>query len=177
VLLARHELAGSLAAQNEFIGAKGMQALGFTQRFIKVTLAKQKASDARLRELGKPLGWRENSVVPHMAFLSRKVGREDEYKFLYQGTSRYVHFSTHEILRRAWGQKGEVHIGSNTFSRYWRDFAIYWGFRIFLELVIHNHKVLADVDISPEKQEEMLGWLKKVTPIPIVTSGELESWN
>lgn len=36
---------------------------------------------------------------------------------------------------------------------------------------------LTDVEISPENEEKVMRWLKDIVPVPIVTSGELESWN
>ena len=176
VLLGFQEVANNLSAQNDFIGAKGMHALGFTQRFVKTYIAHNRKNKARLTEIGKRLGWRDGSL-PSMAFLSRKVGREREYKFLYQGTSRYVHFSTQEIFRRVWGKKGDVIIGSSSFSGYWEDFSIYWSFRLLITLLAHCVDLLGDVDVSSEKSEEMMKWLTAITPIPIITKGELESWS
>lgn len=178
ILIGRKEARDGLEAQNEYIGAKGMQALGFTQRYVKTHIAQARKVDTRLREIGRSLGWgRDGTTLPSFALLARKVGREKEYKFLYQGTSRFVHFSGQEIFRRAWGEKGKVIIGSHSFARYWNDFALYWLFRIFVELNAACSDILGDLDASPEKHEEMMEWLKEFVPIPIITAGELESWN
>src|ERR1700731_349526 len=106
-----------------------MPAIGFTQRYVKAAVARDREVEHQIREIGSRLGWNNGRhLLPSMSFLSRKVGRERDYKFLYQGTSRFVHFSAVEIFRRAWGRKGEVQIGSQTFGRHWEIFAIYWGF-------------------------------------------------
>ncbi len=133
VLITRKEVRDGIEAQNEYIGAKGMQTLGFTQRYVKKHIAQAREVDRRLREIGCELGWgRDGTTLPSLALFARKVGREKEYKFLYQGTSRFVHFSGQEIFRRAWGsKKGEAIIGSKSFARYWNDFSLYWLFRIF----------------------------------------------
>ena len=114
VLLTMQEIAANLVAQNDYVGVKGMKALGFTQRFVKSSLARNRNYNKQIRDLVRELGWpkRREGALPSMAFLARKVGRAQEYGFLYQGTSRYVHFSTTEILRRVWGVKGEVTIGT-----------------------------------------------------------------
>ena len=115
------------------------------------------------------------TISPAEAF--RGLPREKEYKFLYQGTSRYVHFSSYEVYRRVWGKKGEVTIGSDSFARYWSDFSLYWLFRIFIEVSRVCNDVLGDAALSNEQVDEMTGWLADFVPIPIITAGELESWN
>jgi hypothetical protein len=97
---------------------------------------------------------------------------------LYHGTSRYVHFSTQEILRRVWGKKGEVTISSRAFQRYWIDFAISWGSRLFLDLLT----VCVD-DLAGLNEDRMfeITEAQKLLPrfalkVPIITANELKSW-
>jgi len=175
-LIARDEISNNLAAQNDYIGAAGMLAHGFSQRFVKVTLAKLKPFEARLRQIGKELGWREGALLPSMAFVARKVGREKEYKFLYQGTSRYVHFSAQEVLRRVWGRNGQVAITSATFSAYWQDFAVYWSFYIIINLLSGYGDLLPQSEFREGIGEELKSTLSAISPVPIITAGELESW-
>lgn len=111
-LLLSHEIALNLKAQNEFAGKDDMAAIGFAQPFVQAFSARDRETEQRIREIGSRLGWRRNGpLLPSMSFLSRNVGRERDYKFLYQGTSRFVHFSTAEIFRRAWGRKGKLELG------------------------------------------------------------------
>jgi len=178
LLIGLKEARDGLEAQNEYIGPEGMQKGGFTQRYVKLHIARTRGVETRLREIGRALGWgRDGAVLPTFAQLARQVSREKEYKFLYQGTSRFVHFSVQEIFRRAWSQKkGELIIGSNTFARFWKDFSLYWLFRIFIELNAACSDILGDwsIHISQEKWNEMKEWLKDFKPIPIITKGELE---
>jgi hypothetical protein len=111
-----------------------------------------------------------------MSFLSRTVGRERDYKFLYQGTSRFVNFSTGEIFRRAWGRKGEIEIDSQTFVRYWETFAAYWGFIIFLDLLVECNDLLKDTDSSEYKWKEMMEALSPFAKVSIITPQELSGW-
>jgi hypothetical protein len=157
VLLARTELADGLKAQNDYVGTKVMHELGFSQRFVKVQLARNRETEASLRAIGKRLGWRSGQTLPSMSFLSQKVGRQREYSFLYQGTSRYVHFSVQELLRRGWGRKGFISISSKHLSEYWQHFVMYWGVRLLLDTVIVCEDLLARPDQFPkEKADEML---------------------
>ena len=177
LLLARDELSSNLDAQNIYIGSAGMVAHGFSPRYVKTNLARLRPVRARLQEVGKELGWREGTLVPSIAFLARKVSREREYKFLYQGTSRYVHFSTQELLRRAWGSTGKVKISSATFSTYWQDFAIYWAFHIMLNLLTGYDDIIMQTRVDDETWSDLRTALETMAPIPIITAAELAGWN
>ena len=131
-LLGRYEAGVSLNAQNEYLGKTSMATVGFTQRYVKKFAAITRQTEVEIKDVGRKLGWpkKGQTVLPSMWFLSKKVGREKDYKFLYHATSRFVHFSAQEIYRRVWGTKGDVTISSRHFSRYWQDFAMCWGLRI-----------------------------------------------
>lgn len=173
LLLSRKEVGDTIEAQNQFLGAKAMQAHGFTQKRIKQMKASFRPSTAELRAIGKRLGWR-NDEPPGAAALARWTGHEKEYNFIYHATSRYVHFSTHELGRRVWGHRGSVTIGSDQFSSYWSDFALYWSFRIY----IYVSTVFPDLWGSEDNPalEGMLDVIKEMYPVPIITASELESW-
>lgn len=173
LLLSRREVGATVDAQNQFLGAKTMQELGFTQKRIKRMQAAFRPSMTELRAIGKSLGWR-NDEPPGAAALARWTGHEKEYNFIYHATSRYVHFSTHELGRRVWGRSGSVTISSDTFSLYWIDFALYWSFRIFIYVL----RLFADLWMDKEtpKLDGMLDAIKLMYPVPIITASELESW-
>lgn len=177
-LLAMRGVDESMQAQSEYAGAKAMDTIGFSQRLVKVHAARGRALDAKIRSIGRKLKWPQNAnPLPSMAYLSRATGQEREYKFLYYATSKFVHFSPHELGRRVWGKKGKVDIGSNSFSLYWSDFAMYWAFWLLIHTVVEVHDVLGDLGSTPEKDKEMEEWLRSFAPIPIITPAELESWN
>lgn len=128
---------------------------------------------SELKDIGNNLGWR-NGEPPGAAALARLTQNEKEYKFIYHATSRYVHFSTHELGRRVWGRQGSVIIGSDKFSHYWSDFALYWGFRIFI------YVSTIFIDLWPDDSAQLDGVLKEIQqmyPMPIITAEELESWS
>jgi hypothetical protein len=98
-LLARNEIAANIAAQNEFAGPKDMEEIGFAPAIVRLTLKNDEKTKQEIRQIGARLGWKTGrSHLPSMAWLSKEVGHERDYKFLYQGTSRFVHFSTAEIF-------------------------------------------------------------------------------
>jgi len=55
------------------------------------------------------------------------------YEFLYHASSRVVHFSVPELMRRIWGRPGEMTIASNLYEKYWADFSLYWGGWIYAQ--------------------------------------------
>jgi hypothetical protein len=114
--------------------------------------------------------------LPSIVFLSRETGYERQYRFLYQATSRFVHFSTQELFRRVWGQKGEVEIGSTSFAAFWTEFAMYWALWLFIHTVVECPDVLGEADIQAEETERLDKWLSSIAAMPILTAGELEAW-
>ncbi|MER9331630.1 DUF5677 domain-containing protein [Mesorhizobium sp. M0488] len=176
LLLSSRETSETLEAQNQFIGAKAMQQHGFTQKYLKQRDALTRPQLAELRAIGKQLGWR-NDEPPGAAFLARQVGKEREYNFVYQATSRFVHFSGHELGRRVWGRRGSVKIGSDQFAAFWSDFALYWSFRILIETANVLREVFSDYEIDVGSMRDgMMENIGKMYPIPIITKAELESW-
>jgi hypothetical protein len=69
--------------------------------------------------LSKGFQLRPRAHRPSFAQLAKSVGMEGEYKFIYHGTSKAVHFNVHELLRRAWGTRAEMTISSVPMKPYW----------------------------------------------------------
>ncbi len=175
-LLSLKEVRDSYDAQKEFLGQKGIRQIGFSSKLSKRVEHGLKEPSKKLAALGRVLGWRNGALQPSVAFIARKVKREKQYRFLYQGTSRSVHFSPHELQRRVWGQHGSVTIGSSSFQRYWSDFAMAWSFRLLIETLIHAGftEILEANEHSSENQlSKLLGELR---PVQILTASELEAW-
>jgi Family of unknown function (DUF5677) len=175
-LLEFYETCESVKAQNDFAGPKGMKVIGFSQQFVKQNEEAHRRTRARIRAVGKKLAWDKRNLLPSMAWLSRKVGRHQDYKFLYLATSRFVHFSVAELFRRIWtSDQRRLTIGSSTFSEFWQDFAMYWGFRLYIDLLIACHDIFSeDTGFDPAMSEEVKGLLKEFEQVPIITIGELE---
>ncbi len=165
----------SLEAQSEFLGRDKFQQTGFTMKFLKARVAQARQAQSTLRELGRKLGWRQGSSSPSVAFLSRKVGREKEYSYLYQATSRFVHFSPHELVRRAWGSPTAITISSAHFTGFWSAFALHWGLRIYIESFAACADLADFEEATPDTYDTMLALLNEyVPPVPIITREELE---
>jgi hypothetical protein len=101
---------------------------------------------------------------------------ESTYKLLYHATSRAVHFSVPELLRRVWGKPGSMKISSQTFERYWAAFSLYWGGWLYSLIFVESLLILQEPDIADETvialQEAALK-IKSRGAIPILTREEV----
>jgi hypothetical protein len=172
--LSQKIIAESMRAQSEYLGREGMHRAGFTMKFVKMFLAQAAQPVTTLKALGAKLGWRQGADLPTLAQVAQSVGRKKEYDFLYEGTSRYVHFSAHELMRRAWGDHREIRISSNHFTGYWSAFALHWSLRIYINTII------ACADLFPDDSEHQVVYdhamelLNNFIPeVPILTYEEL----
>lgn len=170
----RDSVAASLEAQRDYAGPKGMLASGIPNRFAKRTIARRPDTQKALEALGAKLGWDgKKRRSPTFRFLCVTVGRTKEYEFLYHGTSRSVHFSVVELWRRAWGESNEVTISTGHFSRYWQDFALYWGSYIFFQTLCACEGDLTG-SIEQKRFDEMLAVIERhLREVPIITGAEL----
>lgn len=166
-------VAQSVQAQADFSGSLAMRDMGFSAEFVAATKDARVENESSLIAIGKKLGWKRNSPQPTFKELAEAVGRASEYQFLYHATSRFVHFSPQELLRRIWGKPSKVTISSKHFSAYWTDFALHWAFAIYLESILACDDFL-DGAISGEAHDEFIALLKKyIGKVPIITREEL----
>jgi hypothetical protein len=183
VLIAQSELNDSLSVQAAYAGPEAMEFLGLSTYFRRSTAVRLRVT-ADLKALGKKLAWpkraTESGQLPGVSFIARAVGMKREYDFLYHGSSRYVHFSIAELLRRAWGKSGEVTVGSAHFTEYWGAFAAFWGVNLFLNA--HNEiapLLLSEDEIPDTNAEAILKAAKElgeIGQVPLITQEEL-AWD
>jgi len=176
--VASGELLASLKAQDDFGGRTVTTELGLAA-FLDNAQAREDHVRAQLRTLGRKLDWPARAIeggqLPGVSWLAGKTGERKVYKFLYHASSRFVHFSAAELLRRAWGRPGSVSVRSVHFSDYWSAFALYWGLRLFLDTVIQ----LCQAPEMPEgklNEADLLSAVERIGAfgqIPIVTAEEL----
>ena len=133
------ELIDSLEAQDDYGGRTVTKELGLLAA-LEGASERKDVIRAQLSALGERLGWDHHTVqngqLPNLKWLAKATGQTAVYKFLYHATSRFVHFSGAELLRRAWGKPGSVSIRSIHFRDYWGSFALYWGLSLFLDSAI-----------------------------------------
>ena len=101
--LVRKEMFDTLKAQDDHIGRTRTKELGLLHQLDRATKA-QPVTRSKLSSLGRKLGWDERTVdagmPPSTHFVAKKTGMTSLYNFLFHASSRYVHFSSSELLRR-----------------------------------------------------------------------------
>ena len=135
----------------------------------------------KLQKLGEKLGWPKQYVkqgrLPSMHWLAEKTNEKAMYDFLYHATSRFVHFSVPELLRRAWGnpQTGNISVRSVHFRDYWGMFSLHWGLRLFLDSakIFCDDSNLPDVSLDEAHLLEAAERIGKYGQVPIITAEEL----
>jgi hypothetical protein len=179
--LAQKEMHDSLAAQDGYLGRDGTISLGLFDH-LKRLGEHQPTLHAQLSLLGRVLGWPERFVqhgaIPSIRWIAKTTQMSSMYKYLYHATSRYVHFSVGELLRRAWGTPDEITIRSHNFSEYWTAFALAWGLKLLTDTFLALQESLSkdgviDPDIDGDKIIEAYKRTAEFGLVPIITKAEL----
>ena len=178
--IAQDEVLKSLRAQDQSAGRSVTKTLGLLphlQNAERAEIDRRK----RLQVLGQWLNWPKRDVergqLPSIRWLAKSTNHQDTYKLIYHATSRFVHFSVAELLRRAWGNpyKKSVSISSDQFGAYWSQFSLHWGLILFLDTAIALYEILkisAEIDQTIFlKAAERIGEIGKP---PIITAAELD---
>jgi hypothetical protein len=181
-LIARLEILASLRAQNDYAGRQVMKSLQLSSHLLKFEAASPHLK-AALRKVGQKLKWSKRAVdtgrLPSMAELATIVGERKRYKYLYHASSRFVHFSPSELLRRAWGKPGDVTITSSHFADYWAAFALHWGAQLLVETILavaetSRESVWTEESFDADRITRAAERLGSIGQIPIITAEELD---
>jgi hypothetical protein len=174
------EALGPVGIHQTFLAQEGYKIpnLGFSEQWKALSADAHARGSAALERLFRSHGFklRGNQVTPSMSQLAKSVAMQDIYDFLYHATSRAVHFSVPELLRRIWGRPGAVRISSETFERYWAAFAIYWGSWLYALTFVRVLPLLETPDFDENLIEEMrvaIDRLQAHGAIPILTNQEV----
>jgi hypothetical protein len=175
--LAKRDILAALEAQNDYSGPDVMKDLRLDGLLANSRRGRRPWLELQ-GELMAKLGWKKPGF-PSVYFMAKRAGEERRYKFLYHATSRAVHFNVGELLRRVWGQPGKkMTIGYNAFERYWANFAVSWGFQLYVDTVLLSLEAdaHADHELPDQFSDEIVGLIErisKVGQVPIITAEEL----
>jgi hypothetical protein len=177
--VAQSEMLASLEAQDTYAGRKISKELGLS----KYLTSMQRHTDhlrSEFRSLGTELDWGKREIEagrpPTVNLLAKKTGETKLYNLLYHASSRFVHFSPSELLRRTWGKDGEVSIHSTNFGKYWAAFALHWGAYVFSHTVGNIAAVIEDSFDYKIDGNAVLAAAEAIGSfgvVPIVTAEEL----
>ena len=175
----------SLSAQHKFAGKSVTETLGLLP-FLQESKDIRKIWRERIRELGTRLRWPERSIrdcqLPSMRWLADKTEELSTYKYVYHGTSRYVHFSAHNLGRLGWGNpyEGSLSVSSVHLKDYGAHFCLYWGLELFVrtEQTLTESGVLVQAEMDAAKSNEILAILERIGKfgIPPIIKAEELAW-
>jgi len=151
-----------------------MRDWGLENVFRRAPLA-EAAVKHHLSKLAKKLKW-QKKYEPTTKQLADATNSQEYYNVLCHASSRTVHFSPSELLRRAWGRDANVTISSKHFNAYWTAFALSWSFDIFVHLFADLVDLLPkeqDSDLLGERYLQLIKNVYSIGRVPILTSAEL----
>jgi hypothetical protein len=171
------EAGDSIHAQHAYLGDAGMKEIGFSPEFIAEARKNRETMRQKMKSVGKRLGWKSGRrLFPTAAYIADTVGEKELYDLIYHATSRTVHFSVSELLRRAWGNDDELRITSDDMNRYWSRFALFWGTCV---LTMTSAEILEEIEewSLGESGEDNLKTLERLMEkipksgyVPIITA-------
>jgi Family of unknown function (DUF5677) len=177
------ESARSLRAQQQYMGDVEMIEYGFPADFVDAIQQESTSAKLQIEELAADLGWPSRpgkGRTPTASWIARQINSSNLYDFLYSATSRMLHFSPHEIYRRGWGdpsQRATVSLNDPAYTRYRRDFALYWLVYLFIRTCAIL-KTATGLELREGDEEEFFQLVEQFSlpgSVPIVRPEEYNS--
>lgn len=171
----------ALTAQRDYIGDADMTVdLWYPPGFVDALAARLPATKSDLHRIRAKWGW--SGTLPSSGWIADQVSLREEYDYLHSATSRAVHFSAGEVMRRGWGTPGGVLVTDKAeFRAHVAEFAYDQLWRQHLEtLVVAADRldeaavVVAEEFWAAESRSRLLASLQALGRVPLVHAHE---WN
>ncbi|KSU73667.1 hypothetical protein AS032_20900 [Rhodococcus qingshengii] len=180
--LGSNDVMRSAQATHDFLGVEMMTQNGFPSGFSEFLTRVVPAQRKSLKAVGKSLGWpTTRSPVPSTQWISEQVGQRKLYDYLYAASSRAVHFSAGEGLRRAWGDPdGAISVEDVHHRLYLADFALWQLTKLFLQTISNTEPwqgefVPIETDFKDDADAlDRLSAFQDLPGVPLVIAGEYE---
>jgi hypothetical protein len=179
-LLSDWDMARSLLAQRAYIGDDDMKKLWYPTGFLDAVQLKRDNVRVQLKELQQKYKW-PGGDIPSGAWIAEKADEKELYDYLHAATSRAVHFSAGEIMRRGWGDPTgkmitnmpgfRAHLAAFALDQLWRLYTKTWEVTIpsMDAAGISSEDGIGFVDMKP-----VLSRLLALGRVPLVHAHE---WN
>ncbi|MFE1987870.1 hypothetical protein [Streptomyces mirabilis] len=153
---AAFELGMLAQGQIQTFGAKYMRKIGFEKKFISHLHERAKVARDELTEEAASLGWPQGEggrfSPPSVAALVPRVKLDKEYQDIYGASSRAVHFSISDSLRRASISDKGVTIFDQSLSTFEQNcFVIDRQVSLLSKLLIYVDSEVNDVELPTKK--------------------------
>jgi hypothetical protein len=170
----------SLLSQADYIGEKAMCDLWYSPEFLAAARDRVPEVERELSDLRSELTW-QGRQVPSTAWIAKSVGERRVYEYLHSATSRSLHFSAGEVLRRSWGTPGgKVTTEKPEFRTHLSEFALDQLWRLLLETAGAAMPLLSEAGIESEDSltddriMPLINGLLDLGKVPLVHAHE---WN
>lgn len=178
-LLGNWDSLRSLLAQRDYLGDEAMGQLWYPKAFLENAIDAREKVRKQLKVLQKRYKW--SRLLPSAEWIADRSGHRDLYDYLHAATSRSLHFSAGEIMRRGWGQPSGIlttikpefraHLAAFALDQLWRLYTETW--KVSMPLLekagVSGDEPLEWADIQPA-----LDRLLAMHRVPLVHAHE---WN
>ncbi|MFK0244598.1 DUF5677 domain-containing protein [Amycolatopsis azurea] len=180
LLLGNWDATRSLLAQRAYIGDEVMKTLWYPEDFLDAVQLKRDDVRTELKALQKHYKW-SGGDLPSAAWIAEKAGKKELYNYLHAATSRSLHFSAGEIMRRGWGNpSGKMITDKPEFRAHLASFALDQLWRLHVETwqvtspLMEAAAITSDDGLSSVDMEPALNRLVALGKVPLVHAHE---WN
>ncbi len=169
----------SLLSQRALVGDDVMNGLWYPTDFLGAAETQRSETREALRELQKEYGWR-GGVLPSADWIAEQAGLRPLYDYLHAATSRALHFSAGEIMRRGWGDPaGQMLTNEPGFREHLADFALHQLVLLFFETwkIVENVEaagISLVEDVEPAELDAVVQRIAALGQVPLVHAAE---WN
>ena len=179
-LLGVFDSARSLIAQRAYVGDEVMRSLWYPPGFVDTVERRRDEVRAQLRSLQKVYKW-PGGDTPNNAWIAEQASVKDLYEYLHAATSRALHFSAGEIMRRSWGAPNGIlvtnkpefrtHLASFALDQLWRLYIDTWEATLPL---VEDAGIATEEGVGFEELHPVLERLLALGKVPLVHAHE---WN
>jgi hypothetical protein len=175
----------SVQAALGFAGVDALVGQGFPRGFVDASGEVLVDAEDRLRGLKNRLGW-DNRRGPSAGWVATAVGERPLFDYLYAASSRSVHFSAGEMLRRGWfDQDGRVSVADVDHRLFLSDFALSELVRLLMKTLcvadrwlgvgqVDVEADLATMHTAGQSFDERVAAFGAVGRVPLVWAREFE---
>jgi len=102
-----------------------MKDLWYTTEFLDAAEERRNETRDALKELQEQYRW-SGGIVPSASWIAERAGQRQLYDYLHSATSRALHFSAGEMMRRGWGSPtGQMITDSPVIREHLANFALF----------------------------------------------------
>jgi hypothetical protein len=182
-LLGKWDSLRSLLAQRAYVGDQVMTQLWYSESFLNAAQQARDDTKESLKRLQRRHGWHgwPGGPVPSADWIADQADKRDLYNYLHAATSRALHFSAGEVLRRGWGHPaGKIITDKREFREHLANFALDQLWRLYIETweaggpLLEKAGITMDASLGLDQIESIVHRLLDLGKVPLVHAHE---WN